>query len=235
MSVLIDVSVSASDFLFRDVLTNHPTCTVQLEPSVSTGNPIVSYVWTTKMPPDRLEGLFSSEPGVERAEIVDTTDERLLVRLTWDGDGDVNALLTTFRELPVTVWEAIGSGEGWYFTLRFLTADAVSRFYRECRNDDIAVNPLRIQQNAPRMAGGKSKYGLTPLQRKTLVQAHESGYFKIPRETTLTKLAERYAVSDNALSERLRRGIDALVGNTLVDSKESVWFGEQSERRIENN
>ena len=56
---------------------------------------------------------------------------------------------------------------------------------------------------------------LTPEQRETLRLAYERGYFDIPRGVTTTELAEELGVSDQAVSERLRRGYARLVEATL--------------------
>jgi hypothetical protein len=57
--------------------------------------------------------------------------------------------------------------------------------------------------------------GLTEQQRETLELAYERGYFCIPREITTAALAEELGVSDQAVSERLRRGYARLVEHVL--------------------
>jgi len=50
-------------------------------------------------------------------------------------------------------------------------------------------------------------YGLTPLQRDTLIQAVQGGYYSIPRGVSTQELAETFDISDQAVTERLRRAI----------------------------
>lgn len=52
---------------------------------------------------------------------------------------------------------------------------------------------------------------LTSAQRETLELAYEQGYYRIPRETSLMDLATELQISDQACSERLRRGIQRLL------------------------
>lgn len=59
------------------------------------------------------------------------------------------------------------------------------------------------------------EYSVTVEQREALVLAAERGLFDIPRETTLSELAEELDLSPSAVSERLRRGTFTLVTNTL--------------------
>ncbi len=48
-----------------------------------------------------------------------------------------------------------------------------------------------------------------------MLAALEHGYYDVPREASLTDLAERLDVSHQALSERLRRGHGNLVKHAL--------------------
>ena len=60
------------------------------------------------------------------------------------------------------------------------------------------------------------RYGLTTDQYETLVLAVERGCFDVPRSVSLGELTGETDVSPQALSERLPRGIEALVEDTLV-------------------
>nr|WP_084383819.1 helix-turn-helix domain-containing protein [Halalkalicoccus paucihalophilus] len=75
-------------------------------------------------------------------------------------------------------------------------------------------------------------FGLTPIQRETLLLAIERGYYEIPRQCTTLKLAEELGVSDQAITERLRRAIVTLVSNTVQFSttrrRRSVGGSERS-------
>lgn len=60
-------------------------------------------------------------------------------------------------------------------------------------------------------------YGLTTAQRETIVQAVEGGYYSILREMSTQDLAEALVISHQAVTERLRRAIETLVTNTLIE------------------
>lgn len=64
-------------------------------------------------------------------------------------------------------------------------------------------------------------YGLTATQRETLTYAAEEGYYSLPRQISTKELADRFDVSDQAITERLRRGIATLVMNTLLVDQEA--------------
>jgi predicted DNA binding protein len=49
-----------------------------------------------------------------------------------------------------------------------------------------------------------------------LIDANENGYYALPRGTSTKELAESFGISDQAVTERLRRGISNLLTNTLL-------------------
>lgn len=56
--------------------------------------------------------------------------------------------------------------------------------------------------------------GLTDRQREALRTAYETGYFEIPRQTSLEAIANELDVSASAVSERLRRAQTQLIEET---------------------
>ncbi|MFC7157751.1 helix-turn-helix domain-containing protein [Halomarina halobia] len=65
------------------------------------------------------------------------------------------------------------------------------------------------------------RYGLTEEQYEALTEAAKQGYFEVPRDIQLGKLADELSISHQALSERIRRAMLALVGDTLLIGPES--------------
>lgn len=60
------------------------------------------------------------------------------------------------------------------------------------------------------------QFGLTSKQYEALTTAYERGYYQVPRETDLQKLAEELDISHQALSERLRRATMIFIGEALL-------------------
>ncbi|WP_435318408.1 helix-turn-helix domain-containing protein [Haloarchaeobius sp. TZWSO28] len=54
-------------------------------------------------------------------------------------------------------------------------------------------------------------------RRELLRVAVQEGYFRVPREVTLTDLAERSGRSSKEVSEELRRAIEEVVLDTMAD------------------
>lgn len=63
---------------------------------------------------------------------------------------------------------------------------------------------------------------LTADERETLRVALEKGYFEVPRETTLVKVADELDRSDVEVSQQLRRGMgDVLRETDILEFEES--------------
>lgn len=62
-----------------------------------------------------------------------------------------------------------------------------------------------------------TRFGLTDAQYHTLVTAFNEGYYSVPRTTNINALANRFGISHQATSQRLRRGHERLIQNTLFE------------------
>ena len=87
---------------------------------------------------------------------------------------------------------------------------------QRCKAEDPAIEVNRIYN--PIEVSGDSRDGMTITQ--TLLDALDEGYYNIPRESSLVDLAEKYGVSDRAVSERLRRATAQLIESSLVRDEE---------------
>lgn len=102
----------------------------------------------------------------------------------------------------------------WTLRLQFPDRDAAAAFRDRCAAADVAgsVEALYEDGGSPRAA----RFRLTEPQRRTLAVAARRGYFDVPRRASLSDLADELGVSSQATSERVRRGLDSLVEETLL-------------------
>lgn len=212
MSVIARIGVPAEDFPLGQTLRASSHIRVQLERVIPLGETAIPYLWVSDDSIDAIEAAIDADPNVDAVDIVDEIDERALVRVDWQADS--HGLLDTLAESDVVLLDGVGSGRSWEFDLRFADHEAMAAFYRECMDRDISVTLERVHNPADPEDLGLD-FSLTEIQRETLLAAHETGYFEVPREATLVDLSDRLGVSDTAASQRLRRGIATLVAATL--------------------
>lgn len=157
---------------------------------------------------------FRRSPYLEDVTLVDEDEGESVYRLSWTDERP--ELLRSISRGDGTILSAVAVDDTASFELRFPDHDSASRFYREHAD---RVDPVSIRRSS-RDSNGRttSEPSLTPKQREALCLALETGYFEIPREASLIELANELGITDNAMSERLRRGTATLVRNSNCNS-----------------
>ncbi|WP_339104894.1 helix-turn-helix domain-containing protein [Haloterrigena salinisoli] len=163
---------------------------------------------------DAFDRVVADDPTVsEPTVVIDGGEFRVYrMRLT----SAERLVLPRAAELGMRVLHATSGRGGWIATLEVPELGRLQEFRDHCRSKDVAftVDRLYHAEDGDRSPG--QGYGLTPVQRETLVTAYERGYFEDPRDSSVEDLADALEVSSSAVSGRLRRGLKALIENSLV-------------------
>lgn len=209
MSVFAEVRLPLTAHPLGSLLTDHPGVTVDVEPAVPVGGAI-HHAWV------RGEGYEAFvERCVEDGEIegcavaaIDRLPDRQLLRLEFTA-----AMPPVFRAMTETGGTLVGTtgtAAGWTLHVRFPDERDLVAFLEECARADIEVGLQRRYRP-------EEEQSLTATQATTLRRAFEDGYFDVPRGITLAELASELGVSEQAASERLRRGLASLLASTPLD------------------
>ncbi|MFC5971437.1 helix-turn-helix domain-containing protein [Halomarina salina] len=211
MSVVAELSIQSKQFELGRVLELSEGMLLELDRVVPVGESTVPLVWVYASDTQGFEERVANHPSVRGFEALDRFSGRALYRLDWDTTGD--HLFDAIHRERAHVLRATATPESWTFELRFPSHEALSGFQTHCENARIHFSVARIgRSNEP---DDDPRYGLTESQYDALVLAVESGYYDIPRRRTTVELAEELGISDQAVTERLRRAIIALTENTL--------------------
>ncbi len=214
MSVIAQLSVDGDDFGLGRALDVISGITIELESLVPMGERAVPFFWVHNSQRDVFIDTLYDEEYIGEIREVDVLDGRTLYALEWVADTD--EFFRGIQQQDAQVLGALGTPRRWEFELRFPSHDALSDFQRHCIGEGITLDVSRIYNPTPPESG--PWFGLTPVQRETLLLAIEEGYYDIPRQCTTLELAEELGISDQAITERLRRAIVTLVSNTLQAS-----------------
>lgn len=215
MSVIVELRVPGEDFELGQILRGGNQARIELETMVPAGERTVPFFWVYDDGSPGLERSVREHPSVEGIRVVDTFDDRTLYALEWRAEQD--RLLEEIREQEAQLLSGALAGADWDLELRFPSKEDLSAFHARCEERGIRLEIGRLY-NPSRPERGE--YGLTDRQRDALVLAITRGYYDIPREVTTVELAEEFGISDQAVTERLRRAIVALASNTLLASDE---------------
>ncbi len=149
---------------------------------------------------DALERAAAADRGAVDPRRMSVAEDTVLYRL---------AVAETEPLLPGGEWLAADYADGrWSVTARF---DSHEVFAEYCEALEADGTEVTIGDLYDRRAGD----GLTELQRETLELAYRRGFFEVPRGTTMQELGAALGVSEQAVSQRLRRGYACLVEESL--------------------
>jgi predicted DNA binding protein len=220
MAVIAHLRIPADSFELGQILDVSVGASVTLENLVPLGEKAVPFFAVHGDVVTEFEAGVQTHESVTEVRKISSHDDRVLYALDWEVVND-----TFFRglaEVNANILTATGGPDTWHFELRFNTHEALSQFRQYCTDEGLPIEVGRIY-NPARPEGGPF-YGLTQPQRETLVRAVEGGYYSIPRKISTQDLANEFGISDQAVTERLRRAIITLVDNSVVAAIEQSEF-----------
>lgn len=211
MSVLVRFTLPAEEFPLGEVLEAGKGGPIRLESLIPTGDATIPYLWVPTEVVEAVEVALDRSPLAEDVRVIDEIAGESLLRIRWSLD--VNGIVDAIRETDGVLLEAWGTGGDWTLRMRFDDHTDVYEFYQLCADRGISLTLDELHGSST--AADDSSLGVTDAQREALLEALEAGYYAIPREVTLEELAGHLDISDTALSQRLRRGLTALLSSTL--------------------
>lgn len=211
MATVMELTSPAAEFPLGSVFESHPDVTVELERLLPHDTLVIPYFWVRGAAAADIEASFDVHAGVQNIRLVDSVDDEYLMRAEWDRD--YVGILSAFVESNLVVLSGVGTSQGWEFEVRGETREEISEFRTYCQTHDIPIDIRTVHALLPIQGEG---YELTDTQREALVAAYEHGYFDSPRTATLTAVAEDLGITQQSLSDRLRRGHRRLVEATLI-------------------
>jgi len=210
MAVIVDVALPSQQFELGRILVMEGDTSVVLETMVPLGERTVPF-FRVHGEENGFEDSVSGHAAVSDIDVISTHDGEVLYALDWDISDDT--FFAGLIETKANLLEARGVAETWSFELRFPSHDALSTFQQHCTSHEIPIDVKRLYN--PTKPGAGPWYGLSAPQRFTLARAVETGYYSIPRQTSTQALATEFGITDQAVTERLRRAIRNLVTSTL--------------------
>jgi predicted DNA binding protein len=217
VNVVVELRLPPDEFALGELFPYRSDIRIELERIVPTRECSMPFIWVATDDPSFLIDIALDTPSVDSIAVLSETKTGALCRVCWSSAADgIQEILT---KQNVTLLDAIGSSDGWQFRIRFPDHDATTRFREACDERSISYEVRRIYSvdEFP-----SKQYGLTTEQREALSTAFASGYFRVPRETSLSELAEILDISPQAASGRLRRGLERMLETTLFPRNESV-------------
>lgn len=218
MATLVELSLPASDFALGRLLTAGTKIHIEFERIVPVSTNVVPLFWAWNSDIDAFEERICATDHVqELIEIVQVEDRRLYL-LNWEiPEG---GFFEGFTETEVIIRSAHGyDDESWEFELLFPSQEELTTFHNYCRDVDIqyTIGEMHVLSEA---GSDLLENVLTEKQRDALLLALQRGYFQTPRQVTLSELVDELDISQQSLSDLIRRGNEALLEHALLGGAE---------------
>ena len=212
MSVIAEFTIDSGEFVLGEVLSAGGASSVEIERVVPATKRVMPYLWVEVDDTERFESSVRASPAVESLVLLDRLANRSLYRVSWDES--IEGLIYGMAEAEATILEASGD-DRWQFRIRFSTHEYLSTFNDYCSAHGINFRLTRVYALARDDSEGLA-FGLTNEQYEALEVAVEYGYFEVPRGATLADIAAEIGISQQAMSERIRRGVDKVLTDAVL-------------------
>ncbi|MFC4542805.1 bacterio-opsin activator domain-containing protein [Halosolutus amylolyticus] len=214
MSVILEYTIENEEFTLGEVLSGPPHMRIELERIVPTGTSVVPFLWVTGDDFETFEQKVTAHEFVDDILALDKVEDSTLYRVRWRGRH--NDLIQGITEADGTILEGYADDK-WYFRLRFPDHDALSRFHNFCTDLGISIHIVRTYTETDRTESVK-QFDLSQEQREALIVGLRMGYFDTPSEANLDELADELEISQQATSDRIRRGTKQVLTEALLAS-----------------
>lgn len=221
MTVIAEFRFTPRSFELGRILDCWGESEVELERVVPLGDSVVPYLWVSGDVGQSFEKRVQEHDAVHRFQRLAVERGQTLYELEWNAETDdmFQALARTGAQLL----RGTGTDDGWTFEVRFPSHAALSDFQERLMAADLSFEVTGIYN--PSGGAVARGGGITDAQREALELAAERGYFEIPRAVTTAELGAELGISDQAVTERMRRGLDTLVQEALL-SNGTRWYRE---------
>lgn len=213
MGLLAEYEVGSSELALGPTMEALPGAEIQVD-SVYALDPDrpIGFYWIEADDREELEAALERDRTVESFERVETVEEATLYRLV----ANETTVVATYREwvsLGGQLLRCHGSDERWDVAMRFPDRERFGEYHELLADEDVEFELHRLSDGAT--PDREIADPLTGRQREALEIAYEAGFFDVPRRATLSELAAELEISDQAVSERLRRGQTRLLEEFL--------------------
>lgn len=201
----------AAGFAFVELFEEVPDARVEYTPTVAGPGEKALMVIEADCEVSAVETALRADSEVEDAQYLSEDDGAWAYRLTW-GERP-RRVFERLSDAGIILLSACGEGGQWEFTLVLSDREELRRAHELLQTSGCGANCLSIR---PFDGGERCDTPLTDEQRAALTEAFRGGYYEIPRQHTISEIAETLDISHQALSERLRRAHERVVETQLA-------------------
>ena len=172
--------------------------------------PIHLLFWASGDDFEALEAALEEDPTVTDPRPLANAGHRRLYRVLYSDEGTDWTAHHEWVDLDGTLIQAETIEDGWMVRMRFPDRESVAAFrsWFNRRGLPFTLTQLYTEGSSDSIDIGPN---LSEKQREALLTAWHHGYFNVPRGIDLSGLGAMLGISDVAASQRIRRGVEAVL------------------------
>lgn len=198
--------------LLQEALKKAPDSQATVEEYYKQNGTLRLLFWLTGGDHANFDQACREDPTITDPVLITENSNQQLYRVDYTEQGRQMATFPVWSELDLVMFNLQSSRDTWQFHMGFPDREAYFRYQQVCEDRNLHVD---VQSISTKSDSSFSSGNLTSRQSEALTAAFEEGYYKVPRDISLTELAEDLGISRQAASERLRRGTSALLHESL--------------------
>lgn len=213
MGLTAEFRLLSEEIELVDVVRAVPDCTITIEYNDQTfAGPIVTLIRVVGRSLDAVETALENADYVQELALISDDGLVRVYHLVLDGPWRAEMDEITFNK---TLIERVRVTEdGWQLKQQFANRDELAAYRDSCLK---AGADFRLDRLYESDSTSETIPGVSEKQREALLAAYETGYFAVPRQTSLEDIAAELGISQSALAERLHRGQSHLLEHYFYD------------------
>ena len=221
MALVAELTVGGA--LFGETCAGLPDRRVELEEAYLLGDGRVAlFLWFPETDPETVAAALRDAAGVDALRRLDAAEGCSLFRVTLASEARAETVYDALVDHDITVLAATETPDGSRLEIRVPTREALGVLVGEFGRRSIPTTLHRLYSETE---AREHRYGLSPKQREALVTAWGSGYYRVPRGATLGDIAAALDISEQSVSQRLRRGLHSLIAATVAGRRDAPADG----------
>jgi predicted DNA binding protein len=201
--------------LLKGALERAPEMTITEEEQYQVGETAKFLFWAEGGDFEAFEEGLDADPTVAKMKRVADLENQRLYRTTFSEQGYQATTFEIWAKYDIVLLNLEGTVRGWTVRMRFPDKEAFDQNRRAILDRDRPFDLLTLYDE---VSDDTLEPGVTEQQARAMITACQDGYFEVPRKTSQACLADKLDISSQALSERLRRGMETLIETRLLET-----------------
>lgn len=213
MTTIVELSVDPVGFVLPSFGSNSQA-DAEIVPVTANKGSVSQLLRCRGTDPGETVAALEADPTVAGATPVSDLDDGVLCRVVWSHVGPLVPYLTD--RMDTSIEQASVSDGRWTLRVWFPVHDNISDILRFGIETGVDAD-LEVKRIYTAADGEQAPIGLSDPQYDAVRLALRSGFYEIPRRATTGDLAAEFDISQQALSERLRRAHRRLASDAISD------------------